>query len=281
MWLPLTDPPSQLVMSILTSRGFVKPSPRFAAPDIRVGIPSFLLCIEMAISSFFHLWAFPWRVYDVRQSRHAASEPAPGFSPEPASSYSGGRLGIKAFLDAFGPWDLVKSIGRGFKWCFVGRRIREQDVSYANSARAIGLEPLRRTFTLQTPLHSDSPINHLNLSPSNDDSHLYTDRSSPYIPSLVNEEEEVAEEENNLLSNPQSSSQIGPDVRPSQNDHQILQNSSQVFTNVSTTSVHFDSSSHPGDSGSHTGTPQDTQAKSQTLDSGLQKEDTRDTTTST
>lgn len=229
----------------------------------------------MAIFSVFHLWAFPWRVYAVRQSRIAASEPAPGLFPEPAASYSGGRLGIKALLDVFIAWDVVKDVGRGFKWLVSCRRLREQDVSHTNSARAIGLEPMRRIFTLQIPLHGDDSLNHAKLSSGNDDSHLHTDRSSPYVHPLGNDEEEVAEEENNLLSNTQSTFQISPYVRSPRDDHQILQNSNQAFTNISKTSLHSDSTSHPRDSASHTGTPQDTRAKSQTVDFGLQKEDSK------
>ena len=95
----------------------------------------------MAIFAVFHLFAFPWRVYDVKHSALVASESGPGSLPDPRTAYKGGFLGIKAYADAFNPWDLVKAVGRGFKWAFVGRRLREQDISYKN--HGTGLEPTR------------------------------------------------------------------------------------------------------------------------------------------
>ncbi|KAL8724633.1 MAG: hypothetical protein Q9166_007843 [cf. Caloplaca sp. 2 TL-2023] len=119
-----------ILISFLTSTGAIKSSKRFQDPDIRIGIPSLLLCIEMAIFSVFHLFAFPWQVYDIRRSAIVASESAPGFLPDPKTAYLGGPFGAKALLDAFNPWDLIKAIGRGFKWFAIGRRHREQDISY-------------------------------------------------------------------------------------------------------------------------------------------------------
>ncbi|KAL8920692.1 MAG: hypothetical protein Q9172_004406, partial [Xanthocarpia lactea] len=119
-----------ILISFLTSTGAIKSSKRLQDPDIRIGIPSLLLCIEMAIFSVFHLFAFPWQVYDIRRSAIVASESVPGYLPDPKTAYLGGRLGFKALLDAFNPWDLVKAIGRGFRWFAVGRRNREQDISY-------------------------------------------------------------------------------------------------------------------------------------------------------
>ncbi|KAI4170529.1 MAG: hypothetical protein LQ343_004906 [Gyalolechia ehrenbergii] len=120
-----------ILISFLTSTGAVKASNRFQEPDIRIGIPALLLCTEMAIFSIFHLFAFPWTVYDIRRSAIVASESAPGFLPDPKTAYLGGPLGTRALLDAFNPWDLIKAIGRGFRWFAVGRRRREEDISYS------------------------------------------------------------------------------------------------------------------------------------------------------
>ncbi|KAI4130656.1 MAG: hypothetical protein LQ338_001633 [Usnochroma carphineum] len=138
-----------ILISFLTSTGAIEASNRFQNPDIRVGIPALLLCIEMAIFSFFHLFAFPWTVYDIRRSPIVASESAPGFLPDPKTAYLGGPFGTKALLDAFNPWDLIKAIGRGFKWFAIGRRRREEDISYqsykisrpvnVNSSNDVGL----------------------------------------------------------------------------------------------------------------------------------------------
>ncbi|KAL6718843.1 hypothetical protein ACLMJK_003077 [Lecanora helva] len=136
-----------LLISFLTSAGAIKPSDKLQTPDIKIGIPSMLLCIEMAFFSIFHLWAFPWRVYDIRRSEIVAAESAPGFLPDPKTAYSGGPFGTKALADAFNPWDMVKNIGRGFKWFAVGRKRRMEDISYKNSRANTGLEPTRNQLT--------------------------------------------------------------------------------------------------------------------------------------
>ncbi|PTB76944.1 DUF300-domain-containing protein [Trichoderma longibrachiatum ATCC 18648] len=53
----------------------VKPNEVLAYPDLKVGIPALLLCVEMAIFSCLHIWAFPYQVY----RRGAASS----FYPSP------------------------------------------------------------------------------------------------------------------------------------------------------------------------------------------------------
>ena len=88
-----------------------------------------LLCIEMALFSVLHLYAFPWTEYDIHRSHIVASESGPSFHPD-KSSYKGGPFGLVALFDAFNPWDLIKAVVRGFRWLFVGRHKREEDVSY-------------------------------------------------------------------------------------------------------------------------------------------------------
>lgn len=143
------------VISSITSTGIIKASNRIKTPDIKIGIPSMLLCIEMAIFSVFHLWAFPWRVYDVRRSQIVASESAAGFFPDPKTAYRGGAFGSKALMDAFNPWDIIKAVGRGFKWFMVGRKTRMEDISYKNTAQGTGLESTRNQITaFETATHS-------------------------------------------------------------------------------------------------------------------------------
>lgn len=100
-----------------------------AYPDIKIGIPSLLVCIEMALFAVLHLWAYPWKVYSITHSNVVAAESNPSFRPS-KSEYKGGAFGHKAILDAMNPWDLIKAIGRGFRWMAVGRKTREQDISY-------------------------------------------------------------------------------------------------------------------------------------------------------
>jgi hypothetical protein len=121
-----------LIISFLSASGVMKPSAAIAEPDLVIGIPSAILCIEMAIFSIFHLWAYPWGDYDIRRSRVQVVEGGAAFDPNPKTAYKGGFLGVWAYLDAWNPWDLIKAIARGFRWFFVGRKNRTQDSSYAN-----------------------------------------------------------------------------------------------------------------------------------------------------
>lgn len=152
----------------------------------------------MAVFSVFHLWAFPWSVYDIQRSQIVASESVPGQFLDPKTAYQGGFLGIKALMDAFNPWDLVKAVGRGFKWFAVGRRTREQDISYKSSTKGTGLEPTRTAVPFQDPYHGNAPYDHNDFSADPDDSmHPYAHgHPSRYHP-LDDEEED------NLLSHAQ------------------------------------------------------------------------------
>jgi len=117
-----------LAISLLTGTGAIKPSNQIQAPDIKIGIPAMLLDIEMAIFAIFHLWAFSWRPYSLRSKQNLA-ESVPGHDLA-RTDYKGGFLGVKAIMEAFNPWDLVKAVGRAARWIFVGRKSRTHDVSY-------------------------------------------------------------------------------------------------------------------------------------------------------
>jgi hypothetical protein len=102
--------------------------------DVKIGIPSLLLCIEMAIFSVLHLWAFPWRVYDVRKSAHMVGDTVVNYPPG-KSAYQGGFLGLRALWEAFNLWDMIKAFGRAVRWLFVGRKKRHEDISYKANSR--------------------------------------------------------------------------------------------------------------------------------------------------
>ncbi|RMZ78652.1 hypothetical protein DV738_g3720, partial [Chaetothyriales sp. CBS 135597] len=110
------------ILSILTSSGAIKATKRIQTPDIKVGIPSMLLCIEMALFAIFHIWAFDFSPYRIG-------------SKAKVSGYQGGFLGIRALIDSINPWDIVKACARGAKWLFSGRKTRHNDVSYDMSRR--------------------------------------------------------------------------------------------------------------------------------------------------
>ncbi|KAH8667481.1 organic solute transporter Ostalpha-domain-containing protein [Tricladium varicosporioides] len=120
-------------ISILTSATFkvVQASSTIAYPDLKVGIPSLLLCIEMAIFAILHLFAFPYRPYTTGADH--GKYPVNGsdqMSVNKLGSNQGGFMGIKALIDAMNPWDMVKGFARGMRWLFVGRKHRQNDSSY-------------------------------------------------------------------------------------------------------------------------------------------------------
>lgn len=115
---PLTQRSQILISFLSSSNGPLKPTAKLAYPDIKVGIPSTLLCIEMAIFAAMHLFAFTYRPYDI-------SHPS-----DPSVHYKGAP---RAFLDAFNPIDIVKACARGFRWLFVRRRTRHTDSSYQST----------------------------------------------------------------------------------------------------------------------------------------------------
>lgn len=72
-----------------------------------------------------HVFVYSWKPYDVSRTRTAAA----GIGP----TYQGGRFGIRAFIDAFNPLDILSATARAFSWVFVGRKHRTQDISYRQS----------------------------------------------------------------------------------------------------------------------------------------------------
>lgn len=126
------------LISILTSSTLkvVSPTAKISYPDLKVGIPSLLLCLEMMIFAFLHLFAFPYSPYSrgAPPPKYPISSPSINSGMDGPGPNQGGFLGIKAFIDAMNPWDLVKAFARGMKWLFVGRRKRENDSSYKDAA---------------------------------------------------------------------------------------------------------------------------------------------------
>jgi hypothetical protein len=123
------------LISILTSSTFnvVKTTAKIAYPDLKVGIPALLICIEMAIFAVLHLFAFPWTPY--RKGAEATDYPlSPTDSLKKPGLNEGGFMGIKALMDAMNPWDLVKGFARGMRWLFVGVKNREDDSSYKTTS---------------------------------------------------------------------------------------------------------------------------------------------------
>lgn len=130
------------LISILTSStlNLVTTTKYIGYPDLVIGIPSLLLCIEMALFSILHLFAFPYTPYLAKNALVGEPKAYPlspaSDNPDPVLNElgpnQGGFLGIKAFVDAMNPWDLVKGFARGMRWLFVGVKTRENDPSYKN-----------------------------------------------------------------------------------------------------------------------------------------------------
>ncbi|KAK3722110.1 hypothetical protein LTR37_002542 [Vermiconidia calcicola] len=121
-----------IVISFASSdEGPLQPTKTLAYADIKVGIPSVLLCIEMSIFAIMHIFAFPWKPYSIKHSySDPINVPGTGYSGGETMKYKGGPLGILALADAFNPWDIIKMTARGLRWLFVGVRQRHDDVSY-------------------------------------------------------------------------------------------------------------------------------------------------------
>ncbi|KAL9627834.1 MAG: hypothetical protein Q9164_007475, partial [Protoblastenia rupestris] len=171
------------LITILVSSGAIKPSSTIQAPDITIGIPSMLLCIEMSIYSVFSLWAFPWKVYDIRRSKIVASESVSGFLPGCKAAEQGGRFGQRALADAFNPWNIVKTARSGFRRSGVGKRRHMVGTSYKSSHPSAALEPTRNQFTAFQHTGNGS----FDLS-SNQEQNTYLQKPSRYTPLSTEED---------------------------------------------------------------------------------------------
>lgn len=141
------------IISLLTAEGGpLKATEQIAGPDLRIGIPSMLTCVEMAIFAIIHLWAFPWKPYDLKR-QNPLDTTIDGYSAHP-TKYAYGPA--RALLDAINPWDIVKACGRGFRWLFHGARHRKNDPSYQTK-----MEPVTTNTSYNGPTFAGNgePIN--------------------------------------------------------------------------------------------------------------------------
>ncbi|KAF1961606.1 DUF300-domain-containing protein [Byssothecium circinans] len=129
------------IISLLTaSGGPLKATDKIGGPDLRIGIPSMLTCVEMSIFAVVHLWAFPWKPYDLGRRHDPLPQGSDMLPPESPKTYAYGPA--RALLDALNPWDVIKASGRGFRWLFYGVRHRRSDPSYQTK-----LEPMSHEST--------------------------------------------------------------------------------------------------------------------------------------
>jgi hypothetical protein len=142
----------------------VHPNEVIAYPDLKVGIPSLLLCFEMALFSILHLWAFPHRPYI--DNAKTTFYPVVGLSGVPRENEHQPKAGLrKALWDAANIWDVVKAFGRGMRWLFVGVKHRKQDVSYQaarkNSQTGVDMDDLAHS---PNPDIDNNKFNQINTS---------------------------------------------------------------------------------------------------------------------
>lgn len=132
--------------------GPLKATDQIAGPDLRIGIPSMLTCVEMAIFAILHLFAFPWKPYNLK-NQSPLDTTIDGYSAQP-TKYAFGP--IRAILNALNPWDIVKACGRGFRWLFHGARHRTNDPSYQTK-----LEPVSTNTSYNGPTFAGNgePVN--------------------------------------------------------------------------------------------------------------------------
>ncbi|KAI1422253.1 organic solute transporter Ostalpha-domain-containing protein [Xylaria sp. FL1777] len=125
-----------IAISLATSSSLnlISPSAKLAYPDLKVGIPSLLLCIEMALFAILHLWSFPYAPYKENAKTTFYPSPNPSIGMPARENErgpkKGGFAGLRAFADAVNVWDIVKAFGRGIRWLFVGAKRRHEDPSY-------------------------------------------------------------------------------------------------------------------------------------------------------
>jgi hypothetical protein len=113
---------SWIISLLTTTDGPVKATDKIGGPDLRIGIPSMLVCVEMTIFAVLHIYAFPWKPYDLKRK-----EP-PFYCTEERESYV--HRPIRALISALNPWDIVRAFSRGLRWLFVGVKTRKNDPSY-------------------------------------------------------------------------------------------------------------------------------------------------------
>ncbi|KAI0014329.1 DUF300-domain-containing protein [Xylariaceae sp. FL0662B] len=138
----------------------VNPGAILAYPDIKVGIPSLLLCFEMAIFSLLHLWAFPYSPYvaGAKTSFYPVPDPSVGLPPRENEHVpnKGGFMGLKAFGDAANLWDVIKAFGRGMRWLFVGVKHRREDRSYQTKTEDLDTSYPMKTYGDDHPRRKSS-----------------------------------------------------------------------------------------------------------------------------
>ncbi|KAK1965029.1 DUF300-domain-containing protein [Colletotrichum sublineola] len=103
-----------IIFWILRDTGALKPTATLTDADLRIGIPSMLICLEMLpLAAFFH-YAYSYRPYVIGSGR--ASRPLAGdheaYAPR---TYSGGPGGLWALIELWNPMEIVEAVAFGLR----------------------------------------------------------------------------------------------------------------------------------------------------------------------
>jgi len=132
-------------MSLLTAswepdfiRSVIHPSSKITFADLTIALPATMLCVELAIVSILHMFAFSAKVYDIR------------LIADVEAAYSGKFMGLGAIGEALNFWDIIKSSARSIRYMLSGHRKREMDISYEGHRYANDHGPVE-LGDIQTP----------------------------------------------------------------------------------------------------------------------------------
>lgn len=161
-----------IMISLLVSLGAIGATKKIAMVDLKYGLPELLILIEMSIFSILHLWAFSWKRYVITPGGPEVTD----FYGNGKATYQGGRMGFGGLADAMNPLDLLKAVGRSFRWLAVGRKNRLQDPSYKSHTDTIGLQPSGSTLGNQSTAYGGAgaavPGSRTNRYPSDDEGEI-------------------------------------------------------------------------------------------------------------
>lgn len=103
-----------IIFWILKDTGALNPTATLTDADMRIGIPSMLICIEMLpLAAFFH-YAYSHRPYVIGggNTRRPLAGDLEAYEPQ---TYSGGPGGVWALVEMWNPMEIVEAIVFGLK----------------------------------------------------------------------------------------------------------------------------------------------------------------------
>lgn len=125
----------QILFWILRSTHVLVPNATLTYSDVNMGIPAMVVCIEMIPFSIFFWYAYSFRPYLLSNSRPLLAAETADTSyqgklgredfeyPTNGLTYQGGFLGIRAWIEAFNPMDVLRAIA--FAFSMASRRKQE------------------------------------------------------------------------------------------------------------------------------------------------------------